>query len=95
MTKFKERSTLKQYLPMKPIKRVIKSWVSSDSMTGYRYDMNIYSGKEIEQQEPGEWVVQNLAASINHKNVVLAFEWNPVSRLIDCNEEKKIYSCDE
>ena len=46
MTKFKSRSTLKQYLPMKPVKRGIKLWMRCDALTGYTYDMNVYAGKE-------------------------------------------------
>ncbi|XP_047002606.1 piggyBac transposable element-derived protein 4-like [Schistocerca americana] len=41
MIKFKGRSALKQYLPMKPVKRGIKIWMRSDSVTGYTYDFNI------------------------------------------------------
>nr|CAH7742974.1 unnamed protein product [Callosobruchus chinensis] len=44
MTKFKGRSSLKQFLPLKPVKRGIKIWVRSDAQTGYVYDMNIYCG---------------------------------------------------
>lgn len=51
MTKFKGRSVLKQYLPLKPIKRGIKIWQRCDSLTGYVYDMNIYSGKKTEETE--------------------------------------------
>ena len=47
MTKFKGRSTLKQYLPMKPIKRGIKLWLRCGALTGYTYDMNVYAGKKI------------------------------------------------
>ena len=47
MTKFKGRSTLKQYLPMKPVKRSIKLWMRYDALTGCRYDMNVYVGKDV------------------------------------------------
>ena len=46
MAKFKGRSSLKQYMPLKPIKRGIKFWERCDSDTGYIYDLNIYQGKE-------------------------------------------------
>ena len=35
MIKFKGRSSMKQYLPMKPIKRGLKVWVLADSHNGY------------------------------------------------------------
>ena len=35
MVKFQGRSSLKQYLPMKPIKRGFKVWVLADSINGY------------------------------------------------------------
>ncbi|XP_049779187.1 piggyBac transposable element-derived protein 4-like [Schistocerca cancellata] len=46
MVKFKGRSALKQYLPMKPVKHGIKIWMRSDSVTGYTCDFNIYCGKD-------------------------------------------------
>ncbi len=44
IVKFKGRSALKQFLPLKPIKRGIKLWCRCDSVTGYCYDLNVYSG---------------------------------------------------
>ena len=35
MIKFTGRSSLKQYMPMKPIKRGIKVWALADSHNGY------------------------------------------------------------
>lgn len=76
MAKFKGRSSLKQYLPLKPVKRGIKLWVRSDSLTGYVYDLNVYSGKDTEILDGtlGERVVWKLASSINQKDVVLCFD---------------------
>lgn len=80
MTKFKGRSSLKQYLPLKPIKRGIKIWERCDSKTGYAYDLNIYSGKETDASIPantislGEKVVLTLAKTIRNQNVTLVFD---------------------
>ncbi|KAJ4430236.1 hypothetical protein ANN_22448, partial [Periplaneta americana] len=68
MTKFKGRSSLKQYLPMKPIKRGIKIWERCDSKTGYIYDLDVYSGKDLEEKSDqrrtlGERVVLKLVES--------------------------------
>ena len=45
---FKGRSSLKQYNPMKPIKRGYKVWSMAD-MDGYLYKFEIYQGKNQEQ----------------------------------------------
>ena len=46
MVKFKGRSLLKQYMPLKPVKRGIRMWMHCDSKTGYMYDMNVCGGRE-------------------------------------------------
>ena len=46
MIKFQGRSTLKQYVPKKPIKRGIKVWVLTDSDNGYFHNLQVYTGKE-------------------------------------------------
>lgn len=76
MVKFKGRSALKQYLPMKPVKRSVKLWVRCDAKTGYTYNMNIYSGKSMDALEGtlGERVVYKLCESIKTQDVVLAFD---------------------
>lgn len=76
MTKFKGRSALKQYLPLKPIKRGIKLWQRCDSLTGYIYDFNIYSGKETDAVDGtlGERVVGKLASTIQSPDVCLCFD---------------------
>ena len=44
MIKFKGRSSLKQYNPMKPIKRGFKLWCLADDK-GYVYKFDVYCGK--------------------------------------------------
>ncbi|XP_047112433.1 piggyBac transposable element-derived protein 4-like [Schistocerca piceifrons] len=66
MVKFKGRSALKQYLPMKPVKHGIKIWMRSDSVTGYIYDFNIYCGKDANNLD-GTLAVGTCMA--NRKNV--------------------------
>ena len=53
MVKYKGRTVLKQYMPMKPIKRGIKMWCRADSHSGYLCDFNIYSGKNKDGVEKG------------------------------------------
>ncbi len=47
MIKFQGRSSLKQYMPKKPIKRGMKVWVLGDSSNGYFCRLDIYTGKKI------------------------------------------------
>ncbi|KAJ8958695.1 hypothetical protein NQ318_016422 [Aromia moschata] len=44
MIRFKGRSTLKQFMPLKPIKRGYKVWIRADE-SGYACQFQIYSGK--------------------------------------------------
>ena len=59
MIAFKGRSTLKQYVPKKPIKRGFKAWVRADAVTGYVCDFNIYTGKTEGEREYGLWHLQS------------------------------------
>ena len=44
MVKFKGRSSWKQYIPLKPIKRGYKIWCLCDSITGYLFNCRICLG---------------------------------------------------
>lgn len=44
MIPFKGRSSMKQYMPMKPIKRGYKVWCLADSKTGYIIKFSVYTG---------------------------------------------------
>lgn len=46
MEEFKEISSLKQYLLLKPIKQGDKLRVRGDSETEYTYDIKVYDGKK-------------------------------------------------
>ena len=46
MIKFQGRSSLKQYMPMKPVKRGIKVWVLGDSSNGYFSKFKVCTGKQ-------------------------------------------------
>lgn len=49
MVRFKGRSSMKQYMPMKPIKRGFKIWCASCSCCGYLLKFQMYTGKELSQ----------------------------------------------
>nr|CAH7769898.1 unnamed protein product [Callosobruchus chinensis] len=61
MIKFKGRSSLRQYMPMKPIKRGYKVWIRADE-TGYVCQFQIYTGKVSDASEKnlGARVVKDL-----------------------------------
>ena len=44
MEPFKGRSSMQQYMPIKPIKRGFKIWVIADALNGYFYDVIPYIG---------------------------------------------------
>ena len=76
MIRFKGRSSLKQYLPLKPIKRGIKTWVRADSTNGYISEFEIYTGKEGDQptRNLGENVVKKLSQTLVGGNYHLYFD---------------------
>ncbi|CAG4963107.1 unnamed protein product [Parnassius apollo] len=65
MIKFKGTSSLKQYMPLKPIKRGFKVWVRADSATGYVYQFEIYTGKSSDNS-PELGLGANVVKKINH-----------------------------
>ncbi|XP_045769768.1 piggyBac transposable element-derived protein 4-like [Maniola jurtina] len=75
MVKFKGRSSLKQYMPKKPIKRGFKVWARCDAKTGYLYTFQVYTGKgdNMEDEGLGYNVVMKLATDLP-ENTLLAFD---------------------
>ncbi|XP_022168644.1 piggyBac transposable element-derived protein 4-like [Myzus persicae] len=69
MIKFKGRSTLKQYMLKKTIKRGYKVWLLADKK-GYIWNFEIYSGKVGENVEKnlGGRVVKDLSFPLQNKN---------------------------
>ena len=76
MIPFKGRSALKQYLPMKPIKRGFKVWVRADSINGYVCDFEVYTGKDGENVETnlGPKVVKKLSRALIGGNYHVYFD---------------------
>ena len=46
MVAFKEQLSMKQYVPLKPIKRGIKVWECADSSNGYVCILQVYTGRQ-------------------------------------------------
>jgi len=69
MIKYKGHTSLKQYMPMKPIKRGIKMWCGTDSHSGYLCDYDIYTGHHRDGVEKGLGysVVTRLCKGIKEK----------------------------
>ena len=62
MIPFKGHSSLKQYMPLKPIKRGIKVWGIADAVNGYVTAFEIYTGKKAKvERNLGANVVKTLA----------------------------------
>ena len=75
MIKFKGRSSIKQYLPKKPVKRGFKVWVRADSINGYICDFDIYTGKQdAPQKNLGANVVRKLSQPLAGGNYHLYFD---------------------
>ena len=53
MIPFKGRSTLKQYVPLKPVRRGIKVWAKAEASSGYVSAFQVYTGKQGGTVETG------------------------------------------
>ena len=74
--KSKGRSSIKQYLPLKPIKRGYNGWCLCDPITGYLFNYQIYLGKEETNGKEiplGERVVFDLISGHNFQEKHLYF----------------------
>lgn len=74
MVKFKGRSTMKQYMPGKPVKRGYKIWARSDASSGYLYQFEIYTGKKDDgaiSEGLGYRVVTNLTNDLHPTSPLL------------------------
>ena len=92
------RSTMKQYLPMKPVKRGIKVWVRANSVTGYFCDCEIYVGRPTEgtqgEEGLGGRVVLQLTESLTGKNYqIFADNYFTTAHLLDTLQSCGLYGC--
>ena len=51
MIKFKGHHTMKQYMPMKPMKRGFKMWCRNDSETNYLFQFDLHTGWKETKKE--------------------------------------------
>ena len=94
---FKGRSSLKQYLPLKPVKRGFKVWVRADSWNGYFCEFEVYTGKAEDgttDRNLGKRVVLKLTeniAGLNHQ--VFCDRFFTSVHLFSTLLERKVYAC--
>ena len=98
MIPFQGRSSIKQYMPMKPVKRGFKVWVRADSHNGYFSEFSVYEGRSESaltlQDTLGARVVKSLSKNIvgkYHHLFIDNFFTSP--SLVDDLLKDKIYVC--
>lgn len=95
MIRFKGRSSIKQYMPDKPIRRGYKVWVRADSR-GYICQFQVYEGKRNNTTEKnlGHRVVTELTQDLCGKQYMLCNDnfFNSVQLMIDL-QQNKIMAC--
>lgn len=77
MVAFKGRSSMKQYMPLKPIKRGFKIWLMCCAVTGYIVAFDVYIGKDEKrpaEMNLGEYVVYKLSAALEGFYYCLFFD---------------------
>ena len=86
MVPFKGRSSLKQYMPKKPIKRGFKVCMRADAINGYVSDLSVYTGKtrDAPERDLGGNVVRTLTTNLVNKGYHIYFDnyFSSVSLLI-------------
>ena len=96
MIKFQGRSSLKQYMPLKPTKRGIKVWVAADSTNGYFSRFEVYTGKKKNTIEHGlgPRVVKTLTSDLKGKHHHVYFDNYFTSlKLLEDLEKDDIHAC--
>ena len=95
MIKFKGQSSIKQYMPKKPVKRGIKAWVLADSNNGYVYNLQIYTGKQGEKSETnlGMTVVKELTSLLPSGSHVYFDNYFSSIALVEYLLSRNIYCC--
>ncbi|XP_043474432.1 piggyBac transposable element-derived protein 4-like [Leptopilina heterotoma] len=94
MIKFKGRSSMKQYMPLKPIKRGYKCWVRADP-SGYVCEFQMYTGKtKSTEKQLGARVVKDLTRELKGNNHHVYFDnfFTGVDLMIYLKKDK-IFAC--
>ena len=91
------RSTMKQYMPMKPVNRGFKVWVRADAVNGYFCDFDVYvggpgDGTSVETRL-GERVVKELTETMQGKHYQIFCDNFSSCTLFDDLLQQGLYAC--
>ena len=92
----KGRSALKQYIPLKPIKRGIKVWTRADAENGYVSQFQVYLGKVrgTVERHLGERVVKDLTRPLIGRNFTIYCDnFFTSAKLFEDLLSDSIYAC--
>ena len=94
--KFQGQSSLKQYMPLKPVKCGVKVWVLADSKNRYFSKLQVYMGKEDSSEKVlGSRVVKELTAHLHGKKHHVFFDnFFTKKELLEDLEKDGIYACE-
>ena len=98
MIPFQGRSSIKQYMPLKPTKRGFKVWVRADSSNGYFSEFSVYEGRSETESGSveglGSRVVKKLTRNITGKFHHVFFDnfFSSPKLMLDLLDDE-IYSC--
>ena len=89
---------MKQYMPMKPVKRGFKVWVRADAVKGYFCTFDVYVGRPSDGASPeaglGERVVLQLSESLRGGNYQLfADNYFTTCHLLETLRTQHLYAC--
>ena len=92
------RSAMKQYMPMKPVKRGFKVWVRADSINGYFCTFEVYVGRPSDGTKTevglGERVVLQLSESLRGGNYQIYLDnYYTTCHLLDILCTHHLYGC--
>lgn len=96
MVPFKGRSGMKQYMPMKPVKRGFKIWALCCAITGYLLKFMVYEGKKesVEKGSLGEKTVLELTNNYQDKGYCVFFDrFFSSIQLVSKLLKRKIFAC--
>ena len=96
MIPFKGQSSLKQYMPLKPVRRGIKVWTRAESSNGYVSAFQVYTGKQGDTTETGlgAKVVKSLTEDLkdSHRHIFFDNYFSSVDLLLDLQRDG-LYAC--
>ena len=92
------RSSMKQYMPMKPVKRGFKVWVRADAVNGYFSTFDVYVGKPadgtVTEVGLGERVVLQLSEDLRGQKYQLYFDnFFTSCSLMETLTSQQLYAC--